>query len=98
MSDSTIKFYIDLDPEELQHHVAGKIVQLGVEEALREGISNWAMTHWIENAVRKKVSEIVANVMEPVIAPLIEKALKEHMTEEWLSEAVQELVQQRLSN
>ena len=98
MSDSTIKFSIDLDPEDLKHQVAASIVKLGVEEALREGISSWAMTHWIESAVRTRIMQIVGDVMEPILSPIVEKALKKHMTEEWLDETVQELVEHKLSS
>ena len=98
MSDSTIKFSIDLDPEVLQQQVASSIVKLGVEEALREGVSSWAMTYWIEQAARTKTMQIVGDILEPVLSPLIEAALKEHMTKEWLDETVQELVEHKLSS
>ena len=97
MSDSTIKVSIDLDPEELQQQVAARIVKLSVEEALRVGITTWAMTHWIEQAVRTKTMQIVGEVLGDALRPLIEKALKEHMTEPWLAATVEELVERKLN-
>ena len=95
MSDSTIKVSIDLDPEELKHQVAAGIVKLGVEEALREGITNWSMTHWIENAVRSKVMQITGEIVGEIMAPLIEEALEKRITKEWLAATVEELIESR---
>ncbi|KKL20448.1 hypothetical protein LCGC14_2455340 [marine sediment metagenome] len=93
----TVEVTMKLDPEVIKHKIAAAVVKLGVEDALREGISSWALTRWIEQAARTRTMEIVADCLEPVLQPIIEKVLKEKMTEEWINRAVEEFIEAKLN-